>query len=155
MTATPACQCSTGSAAVAAASSSTAAEGGDAPAAPLPEEVVAALNELRRRLHDTALRDEERAAHCKGGLDVLLSMDPAQLAAGCALLELDGAPEESVLCICQATGRPECGARSAEVLATCVLLPRVLRLEQPASRSLFSACLALCGQHARALVQAR
>ena len=72
----------------------------------------------------------------------------------CDAIDSKTLPDDALLCACQATASPDVSARSASAFASLILRPRLAALEQPASRTLFSALLLLLQQHARPLAEA-
>jgi hypothetical protein len=137
------------------------ASGAVAEATPSPEpqalddETLGALRALRRTLGDEGLPDEVRASRAAKGLETLLALvEPAGVRAAYAALETSDLSDGAVQCASVAAARPHVSSRAAGAFVGHMLLPRVARLEQAASRTLFSALLALMEHHARALVDA-
>ncbi|KAL1529410.1 hypothetical protein AB1Y20_000359 [Prymnesium parvum] len=124
-----------------------------APQGSLASEVVAILSGAKASFHDAELDDETRAALCERAVLTLLSLEPSRVAEGCQLLQLDEAPVEALLSLCRAMASSDCSAQLAASVTSCVLLPRVIRVDEPASRSLFQSLLALQSLHPRVLVQ--
>lgn len=123
------------------------------PLALLPSELLSELDTVRVTLHEESMPDDVRAARCAPGLSHLLALsDPAAVRAACEKLDVAALPDEAVHCVCQAAALPDVSSRSAGALISSVVLPRLLRLEQPASRTLFAALLALLQVHARAVL---
>jgi hypothetical protein len=126
-----------------------------AAAAALPSEALAVLANLSKSLREGSLSEEARASKCAPGLRQLLSYsEPEQMLLACAAIDLMTLPDEGVLCACQAAASPEVSTRAAASFTASALLPRLAALEQPASRTLFSAMLLMLHRHARPVLEA-
>lgn len=119
----------------------------------LPDDTLAALVALRRPLRDASLSEEARTAKCARGMHALLSLaEPASMRIACAEIAVESLPDEALLCACQAAAQPQVSGRAAAAFMGAALRARLAGLEQPASRTLFNALIALLHAHARPLV---
>lgn len=122
--------------------------------AALPADTLAALATLRKPLCDASLSEEARAAKCARGMHALLSLvEPAAMRVACTELAVESLPDEALLCACQAAAQPQVSGRAAAAFMGAALRSRLVGLEQPASRTLFNALVALLHAHARPLVE--
>ena len=126
-----------------------------APAAEgLSDDAVSILTGLRKTLRATSVSEEARASKCAHGLQQLLAYSElADMRLACEAIEASSLPDEGLLCACQAAASPDVSARVAACFASSMLLPRLASLEQPASRTLFSALLLMLKQHARPVLE--
>lgn len=74
------------------------------------------------------------------------------MTAAAAALDATTLPDEALLTACQAAAKADVSGRAAAAFIAAVLQPRVVALEQPASRTLFSALLALLAAHPRPML---
>ena len=126
-----------------------------APAAEgLSDDAISILTGLRKTLRATSVSEEARASKCAHGLQQLLAYSElADMRLACEAIEASSLPDEGLLCACQAAASPDVSARVAACFASSMLLPRLANLEQPASRTLFSALLLMLKQHARPVLE--
>lgn len=133
----------------------------DAPAAAEPEvapqhlapELLAKMQALRKPLRDAGLSEEARTAKCEHGLHALFAItESAAMGAACEAVGFSELADEAMLCACVAASKPDVSGRAAAAFVAAVLQPRLTSLSEQASRSLFSALLALQPTHAKVLL---
>lgn len=139
--------------------SASSAAGRERAAQPPPEIVLGedertALLAMRKPLRDASLSEESRKSKCARGMQQLFSYsDLPSMRIACEVIDAVSLPDEALLCACQAAASADVSARAAAAFTAAVLRPRLAALEQPASRTLFSALLLLLQQHARPLLE--